>query len=314
MITEEQRLQRKNHIGSSDVGAILGIDPYRSASDVYLEKTQNILKQDEDSDAIDIGNSLERPLVEWAGKMTGIEVEFDIRIAHEDGIMACNLDGRGMGEHCKIGFEAKTTSNNKEWGDPGTDQVPERVIAQAHQQMYTANLEIVYVPVFMPKFDRLRRDLYRIERNDDLVKAIVTECHRFWIDNVVKRIPPSDFMPSISLLSRLQRTPGSLMEVPSEVVARYEKAQEIFDKADKLVKSTKAQLLLLGGDAEIFDFTDDEYVYTYMDQTRKSINTDLLKIKYPDIYKSLTRQKTYKVLRKTSRAKFINDKQLRMIE
>ena len=38
MITEKQRLERKKSIGGSDVAAILGLSPWKTPGDVYLEK------------------------------------------------------------------------------------------------------------------------------------------------------------------------------------------------------------------------------------------------------------------------------------
>ncbi len=38
-ITNRQRKLRQDHIGSSDMAAILGVDPWRTAYDVWLEKT-----------------------------------------------------------------------------------------------------------------------------------------------------------------------------------------------------------------------------------------------------------------------------------
>lgn len=38
-ITQKQREFRRSHIGSSDIAAILGKDPYKTAYDVWLDKT-----------------------------------------------------------------------------------------------------------------------------------------------------------------------------------------------------------------------------------------------------------------------------------
>ena len=41
-ITDEQRERRKTRLGSTDIAAILGVDHFRTAYDVYLEKTDKL--------------------------------------------------------------------------------------------------------------------------------------------------------------------------------------------------------------------------------------------------------------------------------
>src|SRR4051812_4359424 len=153
MITAEQRAARRHRIGSSDSAAICGIDPYKSPADVWIEKTSDTADLPNKA-AIRIGNLIEPALVLWAQEELGIELTANLSLdGHPSGILSANLDAANLTK--RIGVEAKTTSNPAEYGEPGTDQVPDRVIVQALHQCEVAELDVVYVPVLLARFDRL---------------------------------------------------------------------------------------------------------------------------------------------------------------
>ena len=59
MITEEQRIARKNGLGGSDIAAICGMNPYKSPYDVWLEKTRESIMDEPPNMNMQIGNALE---------------------------------------------------------------------------------------------------------------------------------------------------------------------------------------------------------------------------------------------------------------
>jgi len=70
MITEEQLKQRENHVGSSDMAAIMGVDPWRSSADVWFEKTGK-LKEQAETEAMYLGNKLEGGVLDFAEEKLG---------------------------------------------------------------------------------------------------------------------------------------------------------------------------------------------------------------------------------------------------
>src|SRR5579859_1350236 len=205
MITPAQLIERKNRIGSSDSAAIIGVDPYQNAADIYVSKTSD-LEQILDKEAIDIGVEHERPLLFFAAKELGLDIRLDVYHDFRDGVLSANLDAQGIYQK-RIGIEAKTTSSNKDWGSPGTDEIPDKYIIQAQHQCAVADLDIVYFPVLMAKYDRLKREIYVVRRNEDLIKTILEADYNFWYGSVLPRIPPSGMLPAIDVLSRVIRNP-----------------------------------------------------------------------------------------------------------
>ena len=72
--SEEEWLRiRKNGIGGSDAGAIVGLNPYRSAMNVYLDKISDNVEQ-ETTEAIRCGHDLEQYVAERFCEATGKKV------------------------------------------------------------------------------------------------------------------------------------------------------------------------------------------------------------------------------------------------
>ena len=64
-ITEAQRQQRQKHLGSSDMAAVMGLDSWGNAYDVYLEKTGK-LNPEKDKAIFRRGNYMEAALLAFA--------------------------------------------------------------------------------------------------------------------------------------------------------------------------------------------------------------------------------------------------------
>lgn len=302
MLTAEQVLARRSVIGSSDAAAILGVDPFRSAWEVWAEK---VLDLDPDrlaeQEAVEIGNDFEAPLLAWAGRRLGEQIECGVRVMHPAGLpLAANLDARVVGK--RVGLEAKTTSLSDEWGDEGTDQVPERVIVQAHHQMAAGELEVVWVPVLLARRDRLHRALYRVERNERLVMLLEQRLVEFWERHVCTETPPPlQEAPPLEILKRIRRIPGSTASVEAALVAAWESARDRRLAAEKEEERRKAELILSLGPAEAAEFGDPARIVTFLEQSRTDVDRAALRSQHPAVYAAVERRSTYRVLRVAQR-------------
>ena len=277
-ITDYQRKKRKDHIGASDSPAILGLTPqWRTAYDVYIEKTMELSRMDE-NDAIKIGNLAERGMLDWAAAELNAEiVKNQYRVAKDGpgaGIMAANCDA--LLPNLDAVLEAKTsgvlwpTPDKDQWGDSGTDLVPDHVTVQVHHQMLCAGARRAFVAALIGGIG-LR--LYEIARNDALIDAIAEQIAEFWQNHVQVRVPPSlESYPSVEILKRIQRVPEKVVTLDSEiaapVVARWEMWTKFRLAAEKAEKQSKAASLALLGDAE-GGMLPDGRMLTYMEQERK---------------------------------------------
>lgn len=277
MITADQALERRYHIGSSDIAAILGIDPYKTAADVYWQKVGNI-PVDEDrsdvNDACNAGNFLEGPIKDWAESRLGL-IERDVYVEAEDGILAANLDGHLIGRPEIV--EAKTCNvvgyspERDQFGEEGTDQVPGRVLLQVQHQFYCAGPEyrVCHVPVLIGGRGFV---LFRVERNDYLVNTVVERAMAFWNNHVIPRIPPTDSLASIDTLKLIERAPAEEVRVSDGLVEAYLTANAIKLETEKVAEAAKTELLNALGDAEIG--VSSLGTVTYKMQHRKSYTVE----------------------------------------
>lgn len=286
--SSDQRKRRKDRIGSSDSPAIVGVNPpkWTNAYDVYLEKTADV-RELAPKEAIEIGNDFEAPLLAWASRQLGVEIVADCeRESKDDPIMAANHDALVVTR--PQGLEAKT-GTGADYGDPETDQVPERVIVQCQHQMYVSELELVWVPVLIAKFDRLERTMYKVTRNEKLIEVIRERDHAFWENNVLPRIPPADLLPSLGVLRRVRRIPETLAAVDPALVTAWKEAHAAYKAAETAKEEAVAALVASMGDAAGADFGDPRKVLTYRGYTYDQIDGKKLKLALPDVWKEFSK-------------------------
>jgi putative phage-type endonuclease len=194
MNKQEWLRERKNYLGGTDLAAICGLNPYRTALDVYLDKTSNDIS--ENTNAAMRWGSLLEDVVAKAYKEhigTGKEVwESDHPIRHtEHRFLAANID-RWVGKRKDIReyvLECKTAgfTKAKEWGDSGTDQIPESYLVQVAYYSAICNVPKVDIAVLIGGQDFR---IYTYNKNKDLEDKIIKIGVNFWHNHIEKRIPP----------------------------------------------------------------------------------------------------------------------------
>lgn len=270
MITAEQRLLRADKIGSSDAAAILGLDPYRSAADVWLEKTGQA-DGFGGNEHTERGNLLEPAVRLWAGAKLGKLMHSDVNCVHPSRLLAANLDAAvydSIGRSVVEIVEVKTTVNCDEWGEAGTDQVPERVLVQVHHQFACVpSATVAWVPVLMPGFQSFDFRMYRVERNDDLARMVERAGLDFMRRHVIPGVRPDDFKPSLEVLRRVRREPNKTVPVDDAVLDNYVTARAAKKQAEEIYERAQADLIAALGDAERGEGT--AVVVTYMTTKRR---------------------------------------------
>jgi len=250
-ITAKQREERKGHIGSSDVAAILGCDPWRNIYDLYLEKTGKLTDDNRDDMRMEAGNLLEEPVLKLASKSLGeLLIGPPTRVMADCPIIRVNTDALVKGTDDPV--EAKThglfsPSNDNDWGEEGTDQVPERVIVQCHAHMMAWGRDVCHVPVLIGHRGLC---LYTVPRSRELSDLIVERVDEFWRMNVLADTPPENVQPHPAIVTRMRRIPGKVADVSPELVQRWLESKEAYSVADKARKAVELELKAALGDAE----------------------------------------------------------------
>lgn len=250
-MTPEHKARRRNYITASDAAAVCGLDPYRSAYDVWLEKCGHV-DRDVSSEAAELGSRLENAIIDTAADKLGMQVE-DRQLWVTFGCLGATLDATLIGAGERVICEAKTTgltnrfASTDQWGEPGTDEVPERVIVQVHTQMICSGLARAYVPVLIGGRGLV---VYHILRNQTLCQAIGERLETFWRRHVEANVEPAS-MPSLDLIKVRQRVPAKAKEIDAELVRRYQEAKAAAKAATDAADDRMCELLTALDDCEI---------------------------------------------------------------
>jgi putative phage-type endonuclease len=189
-MNEEFHVFRKTGIGGSDSAAALGMSPWKSPLQLYLDK---IGQSDPvvETDAMRFGNLLEPIVIAEYARRTGQVVLRDPealrrRYAAEPHMIA-HLDGLVETGNEPIVVEAKTARDDRGWGDPGTDDIPQAYLLQATHNMIVAGAKQCDVPVLIRGSDFR---IYTVVWRPELVELVIAGEREFW-EAVQRKEPPS---------------------------------------------------------------------------------------------------------------------------
>lgn len=195
---------RLSGLGGSDIGAILGLNPWRTPWQVYQEKIGEAPPFAGNLQAR-FGLYAEEFVAREYCEQTGRQVQrFNSMLRHPTAPLIGHVDRLVIPEGAKrashrqeirtdLGLEAKTasafaTGRGSEWGESGTDQIPESYLVQiAAYQALTGCPRWDLAVIFGNQEFRI----YHLTRDLELEALILDEASRFWTDHVLARVPPS---------------------------------------------------------------------------------------------------------------------------
>lgn len=187
MLTPEVLEARRQGIGGSDIAAILGVNPYSAAIDVYLDKL-NLAAPWEGNEKTHWGDLLEPVIAAEYTKRTGVETaRVDQIIRHrQHPWMLANPDRVLVGH--QRGLEIKTAGIRSEhrWGT-GEEDVPEEYLMQCAWYMAVLDFDLWDLAVLIGG-QEMR--IYTLERDPELEELMIERARVFWFDNVLARVPP----------------------------------------------------------------------------------------------------------------------------
>src|SRR5690606_19501524 len=289
--------RRKQGIGGSDASAILGFNPWKSAFQLYIDKTSDTVEEI-DNEAIHFGNVLEDIVAEEFTRRTGKKVRRrNQTFRHpEHSFMLANIDRDVVGE--KALLECKTTNafNSDAWEG---DHIPPAYICQLQHYMAVLGYEKAYIAVLIGGQRFVWKEL---ERDDEFIELMIRAEKDFWENHVLKEIPPEiDGTNSASeLLKKMypQDNGETIMLESDEAEMLIEAIEsiksEIKDK-NTLLKEYENKLKLMIGDAAVG--VTPRYEVNLKTYERNSIDTRKLKKDLPDIAEKYTKTSTYRQLR-----------------
>lgn len=196
---------RKRGIGSSDSSAAIGLNPYKSQLELWLEKTnrdQHLAKPNPDDDSAPVfwGVVLEPVVASQYQRRSGNKVRKVNAVLQHPEIpwMLANIDREVMGSTDVQILECKTAGINgaRLW----RDGVPKYVEVQVMHQLAVTGKQAADVAVLL---GGQQLEVYRIERDELLIKHLIELERQFWHYVETDTPPPVDGSDSSERALRL---------------------------------------------------------------------------------------------------------------
>lgn len=257
---------RRTGIGGSDVGAILGVNPFRSPLDVYMDKL-GLKEPEPDNEKMYWGRVLEPAIAQEFCAQRGLAmIPGEHRITEIDGVRVFGTPDFLVRNPKSLVLEVKTAGSHmvKFWGEPGTDNAPLTYIAQVALYLMLEDMEQGYIAALIGGQDYRE---YEIARDRELEAAIRDAVVTFWKVNILGQNPPqarSSEEYQKFLRARYPRSTGNLVQADPDAILRLRELARV--RAE--LKALEAQELdcvtfLQGVIAESDGVQSDEFQATW---------------------------------------------------
>lgn len=275
--------ERRKGVGGSDIAAILGLSPFKTAYRVYQEKRKEV-EDWQGNDATDWGKRLEPAIRQWYSDETGRSVRLPDKIMYNSKypFMLANLDG--FTDDKRV-VEIKTARSGKDWGEPGTSAIPDYYTLQVQHYMVVTGFEVTDVPVSIAGGSP---ELYEVPADKELQGMIIDAEAEFW-QRVVEGRPPEP----ISYQDAVQRFGKSAAEgtvlASNEATNAVNELRAVRQKISGLEaaeEEIKGNLICALGDAgDILVGADGETLLTYkLGKGRKAFDLKNFEREHLDLY------------------------------
>lgn len=296
MTKETWKTYRRQGIGGSDVSAICGISKYKSAFQLWAEKTGNAYENEEQSESSYWGNVLEPLIVDEFVRRTNLTVTSVPAILQhpEHKFMLANLDGIVNTDYEDYVLEIKTANayTADEWL---SGNIPYEYLLQVQHYLSVTDLLAAYIVVLIGG-NQFR--YYFVERDEEIISMLIEIEKQFWsyVENNI--IPPIDgsnaareYINSLFPRSTIGKS-IILNDSCLKLVDDFENYQAQEDHYKGLKEKAGNELKLLIGDNEIAKIADRVITWKSVEQER--LDTKRLEAEQLNIYEKYLKKSSYR--------------------
>lgn len=279
---EEWLEARRQGIGGSDAGAIMGVHPYKGMFGVWADK-KGYGEAVEDNEAMRQGRDLEDYVAWRFSKKTGLTVrhEYGMMRSRNHPFMLANIDRRIKGE--RAGLECKTSRDiyMKRYRN---GEFPMEYYCQCLHYMAVTGWDAWYLAVLVYGTDLLIFKICREEAQDDINQLIEAE-EAFWTRYMEDgRTPPPDDLPATGRVLDgmwMGETGGSMDATVTqdatidELIALRAEKRALEKRITGIENRLKAEM------EEVTELRGTGGLVTWKPQTQRRISEKRLKELYP---------------------------------
>lgn len=283
--------ERQKGIGGSDAAAIMGVNRWKSAFEVYAEKTEEITEVKEDSEAAYWGAQLKKIVAKEFTQKSGKKIRRDTRhLVHKKyPFMVANIDRRVLGENSILACKTTSVFGEKEWEG---EEIPANCILQCQHYMAVTNSDKCYIAVLIggQKFV-----IKEIARDNELIDMIIEAEKDFWLNHVEKKVPPEidgSYAAEAYIKGKYPNSDNSsavgLKVDVKDKINQYLSLKDNVKTLEKEAKALENKIKLELGQAA--KGTVSNFVVNWKSVSSSRIDSKMLKEKYPGIYKEVSKE------------------------
>lgn len=237
-----------SYLGGSDIAAVAGIHPYKTALSVWAEKTRRGPAYD--SASARSGNRFERVILENYAEDSGEALSFPGTLLHANGITGSTPDAiEADVRDVQVKFVG--IDEARRWGVPefGEEGVPPEVLAQVHwEHWHMSEVLGVRDPLakVVAQVGTIPR-VFTVRIDDEFTSNLLEAGHKWWRDYVIADRVPVVVERDADLMRHMYRHAGkALMPMSPEVerLARdYYEQQQAESRAGKAKAAIAVKLM-----------------------------------------------------------------------
>lgn len=288
---------RQAGIGGSDASCIAGLNPWKSAIQLYMDKKEEN-PQEQKSLRMELGNRLEGLVAELFTEATGLKVRNVNGILKNDKypFAIANIDRAIVGE--KAFLECKTTNSYalKEW----EEGVPAHYEIQCLHYMAITGATHCYIAALIGNSDFI---WHKIERDQETIDYLMQIERDFWENNIEKDVVP---MPDGSdayseyLKKKYDKSNGQVIELHLlengvNKLNRYDEIVADIKVLESEKKLIEQEIQLHMEEFEVAKIGDRKV--TWKSSSRNTIDSKKLKAEMPDIAQQYMKTSTSRTFR-----------------
>ena len=285
-------LSRRRGIGGSDVAKILGLSKYSSPYQIWMDKTGKIdIDTSETSEATYWGHRMEEVVAQEFAKRTGKQVEESKLIYfHKDyPFLLANVDRLVVGEDAIL--ECKTASEYLKDAWEG-DEIPIAYLAQVQHYLNVLDKPKAYIACLIGGNKFVWKE---IQRDDELIEQMTEKLVDFWENYVLADVAPS-VDGNASTTEFLNKMYGKdyhdhSIELNAQQIQDLKNLKELKKYESDIkeqINGIENRIKNALGESEATFGNSMEYKVSWKSFSRVTVDSKLLKSKYPEVYENVT--------------------------
>lgn len=268
---EEFLARRKQGIGGSDVAAVLGVSPYRTPYQVWLDKTGQAPEREE-TEILHFGQVLEQVIADEYVRRNGVKVQKRNAMYHhkDHPELVANIDRYIVGG--KI-LECKTCNAfaADKFGKDG-DSVPDEYLLQVQHYMHITGIHEAVLAVLIGG-NQYRQ--FELMYDWSLAEFAAAKCVEFWQKYVLTNTPPPA-TENDDLAEYYSAKPGASINASPEIVDLIATAKEKKAEVKALEKELDQicfEIKNFAGNHELITLPGGKMLATWKQQADRAVET-----------------------------------------